>query len=45
MYLSGCGIKAVTVVLAFIGIIALVALGAMALMHWGMMGGMMDCCR
>jgi hypothetical protein len=32
---------AVTVVLAFIGILALVAVGAMALMHWGMMGGMM----
>jgi hypothetical protein len=35
---------AITAVLAFVGILALLAVGAMALMHWGMMGGLMRCC-
>jgi hypothetical protein len=34
----------VTVVLTFIGILALLAVGTMALMHWGMMSCMMPCC-
>lgn len=36
--------KAVVIVLAVIGALALVGLLAMGWMHWGMMGGMMNCC-
>ena len=42
---SGSVLKIVSIVLTAIGILALLAGAAMALMHWGMMAGMMDCCR